>query len=115
MYTARRSASSKSEPYVQAAVDWVLASWTLSVASQLTATLLLCCKLRPRVHTSTGQSRTAVIRMVVESGALVALNTVLVLAFYARRAEWGPVFGNALGQVSVRRPALCRLYLAPVC
>jgi hypothetical protein len=87
--------------------NWLLATWSLSIATQFGATLLIGYRFWRSIKwgsTGTRASRLAIFWILVESGALYSVTTIFLLGFSA--ANTGALFAAALGQISVRFPHL---------
>ncbi|KAI0063283.1 hypothetical protein BV25DRAFT_410707 [Artomyces pyxidatus] len=79
--------------------NWLLATWVLSIATQLGATLLIAHK----IWASAFGAR-AVLWILVESGAAYSATTLFLLGF--SRTATGAIFAAALGQISAIAPTL---------
>ena len=86
-------------------INWLTASWCLSIATQFGATLLIGYRFWKSVQGTSkgiGASRLAILWIVVESGALYSVTTILMLGF--SRSNVGGILVSALGQISVCTP-----------
>ncbi|KAI0286334.1 hypothetical protein BC826DRAFT_94071 [Russula brevipes] len=80
----------------------LLATWTLSVATQFGATVLIGYRIWRAIRWSSKgirASRLSVLWIVVESGALYSVTTIFLLGFSSTNT--GAIFANSLGQISV--------------
>ncbi|KZV62235.1 hypothetical protein PENSPDRAFT_758850 [Peniophora sp. CONT] len=98
----------------QAAVlaRWIEATWCLSIATQVLATLLIGFKL---IAAARGQRKLGLMQsslyistfwVVIESGAGYTITTVLLLSFYVRGLNAGAICAAFLGQLSATAPYL---------
>jgi len=93
--------------FLPTVINWLTASWCLSIATQFGATLLIgyrVWKLAQGTSKGIGASRLAIIWILVESGALYSVTTIFMLGF--SRANIGGIFISALGQISALGPTL---------
>ena len=91
--------------FLPSVVNWLTASWCLSIATQFGATLLIGYRFWKSVRGTSkaiGASRLAILWILVESGALYSVTTTLMLGF--SRANTGGIIVTALGQISVCIP-----------
>ncbi|KAI0320389.1 hypothetical protein OF83DRAFT_1169332 [Amylostereum chailletii] len=89
--------------------DWLLAMWSLSIAVQVSATLLIAWKIWRTVSwrgMGARRNQLSVFWIIIESGALYSFSTILVLAFYSAKANCGAILGSILGQLSATVPYL---------
>jgi len=87
--------------------NWLIASWSLSIATQFGATLMIGYRFWKAVKwnmNSIRESRLAVLWILVESGALYSVTTIFLLGFSATNT--GGIFAAALGQISALGPTL---------
>jgi len=85
----------------------LLATWTLSVATQFGATVLIGYRILKAIRWSSKgirASRLSVLWIVVESGALYSVTTIFLLGFSSTNT--GAIFANSLGQISALGPTL---------
>jgi hypothetical protein len=83
--------------------NWLLATWSLSIATQFGATVLIGYRFWKTIRwTSKGirASRLSVLWILVESGALYSVTTIFLLGFSSTNT--GAIFAASLGQISVR-------------
>jgi hypothetical protein len=90
-------------------LNWLDATWSLSIATQLGATLMIGYRFWKSIRlnsTSIGirKSRLDVLWILVESGALYSITTIFLLGFAATNT--GGLFAVSLGQISVRCPVV---------
>jgi hypothetical protein len=86
--------------------NWLIATWVLSLATQLGATPLIgyqFWKSIPWNFQGIRASRLSVLWILVESGALYSVTTLFLLGFSSTNT--GAIFAASLGQISVRVPA----------
>jgi hypothetical protein len=87
--------------------NWLVATWVLSLATQLGATLLIGYQFWKSIRwNSKGirASRLSVLWILVESGALYSTTTIFLLGFSSTNT--GAIFAAALGQISALAPTL---------
>lgn len=87
--------------------NWLIATWVLSIATQLGATLLIGYRFWKSIQwNSKGirASRLSILWIVVESGALYSITTVFLLGFSSTNT--GAIFAASLGQISALAPML---------
>jgi len=92
---------------IPSVINWLTASWCLSIATQFGATLLIGYRFWKSVQGTSkgiGASRLAILWILVESGALYSVTTILMLGF--SRANVGAIIVTALGQISALGPTL---------
>jgi hypothetical protein len=85
--------------------SWLVATWVLSLAIQLGATLLIGYQIWKSIRLNSKgirASRVAILWILVESGALYSTTTMFLLGF--SWSNTGAIFNAALGQISVRVP-----------
>ena len=95
--------SATSNTFVARVHNWLVATWSLSIATQLGATLLIGYRVWMSIQwnpTGTQTSHRAVLWTLVESGALYTVTTAFLLGFSGTNI--GIIFAAALGQISVR-------------
>ncbi len=116
---------------IQALYRWLQASYSLSLATQLSVTTMIVARIW-WMSKRTGSWKTSptskpyvdIIWMIVESGAISAITSTLFLAFFNTDATISIILGDSLGQISVCYPfsliqledcanSLCRLSLQP--
>lgn len=104
-------------------LKYLLASWSLSIATQVSATALIAYRIwtyatRIPAHVVPADERErmdymAVVWIVIESGAVYTASTIVLLVFFVLNTQASNVIGKALGQISVRvlilRCAACPL------
>ncbi|KAI0261129.1 hypothetical protein BC834DRAFT_1034999 [Gloeopeniophorella convolvens] len=86
---------------------WLLATWSLSIATQFGATLLIGYRFWRSIQWNLRgirASRLTVLWTLVESGALYSVTTIFLLGFSS--SNTGALFANALGQISALAPTL---------
>jgi hypothetical protein len=91
--------------FLPSVINWLTASWCLSMATQFGATLLIGYRVWKSAQGTSkgiGASRLAIVWILVESGALFSVTTIFMLGF--SRANMGAIFVSALGQISVCSP-----------
>ncbi|KAJ7183857.1 hypothetical protein C8R46DRAFT_1209998 [Mycena filopes] len=94
---------SPSDPvFMEALGNWILSTWALSIG----ATLLIAYRISSTTFTATRTSwrHSAVFWLVIESGAIYSLATVVTLVLYALKQNSGAISGAALGQISCLIP-----------
>lgn len=94
-------------------LNWLQATWSLSLATQILVTTLIATRIwllsRQALARPSGKQSNpymTVIWTVVESGAIYAFTATLMLAFFTQRSQVSTVMGDALGQISAIVPAL---------
>ncbi|KAH9955928.1 hypothetical protein BC827DRAFT_1378836 [Russula dissimulans] len=93
--------------FLPSVINWLTASWCLSIATQFGATLLIGYRVWKSAQGTSkgiGASRLAIVWILVESGALFSVTTIFMLGF--SRANMGGIFISALGQISALGPTL---------
>ncbi|KAH9955923.1 hypothetical protein BC827DRAFT_823898 [Russula dissimulans] len=88
-------------------INWLTASWCLSIATQFGATLLIGYRVWKSTQGTSkgiGASRLAIIWILIESGAIYSVTTILMLGF--SRANIGAIIVTVLGQISALGPTL---------
>ncbi|KAK0479454.1 hypothetical protein EDD18DRAFT_845689 [Armillaria luteobubalina] len=98
---------------IQTLYRWLQASYSLSLATQLSVTALIVVRIW-RMSKRTGSWKISptskpyvdIIWMIVESGAISALTSTLFLAFFNTEAAISTILGDSLGQISAIAPAL---------
>lgn len=84
---------------------WALAMWSLSIATQVSATLLIAWKIWSMHSGTVGPHRRlksiSIGWIVVESGAVLSFTHVLVLAFYQLKVAAAGIPSNMIGQLDV--------------
>jgi hypothetical protein len=91
--------------FLPSVINWLTASWCLSIATQFGATLLIGYRVWKSAQGTSkgiGTSRLAILWILVESGAIYSVTTILMLGF--SRANIGGILVSALGQISVCTP-----------
>lgn len=92
--------------------NWALAMWSLSIATQVSATSLIAWKIWSAHHRAIGAHGnpriTSVLWIVIESGAILSVAHVLVLAFYLDRVAVNGILNNMMGQLCVSLPSITR-------
>ncbi|KAI0261123.1 hypothetical protein BC834DRAFT_972910 [Gloeopeniophorella convolvens] len=91
--------------------NWLIATWSLSIATQFGATLLIGYRFWRSIQwnarsTSRGirASRLSLLWILVESGALYSVTTIFLLGFSSTNT--GALFAASLGQISALAPTL---------
>ncbi|KAH9050351.1 hypothetical protein EDB83DRAFT_2522501 [Lactarius deliciosus] len=88
--------------------SWLIATWALSIATQLGATLLISYRIWRSIRSNSSKglraSRLSVLWILVESGALYSVTTTFLLGFSSTNT--GAIFVGALGQISALAPTL---------
>ncbi|PBL04408.1 hypothetical protein ARMGADRAFT_1070860 [Armillaria gallica] len=94
-------------------LNWLQATWSLSLATQILVTTLIATRIwwvsRQVLARPSGKQSNpymTVIWTVVESGAIYAFTATLMLAFFTQRSQVSTVMGDALGQISAIVPSL---------
>ncbi|KAK0214150.1 hypothetical protein IW262DRAFT_1466696 [Armillaria fumosa] len=93
-------------------LNWLQATWSLSLATQILVTTLIATRiwwLSRQVLVRPGKQSNpymTVIWTVVESGAIYAFTATLMLAFFTQRSQVSTVMADALGQISAIVPSL---------
>ncbi|KAK0222909.1 hypothetical protein EDD85DRAFT_248861 [Armillaria nabsnona] len=94
-------------------LNWLQATWSLSLATQILVTTLIATRIwwvsRQVLARPSGKRSNpymTVIWTVVESGAIYAFTATLMLAFFTQRSQVSTVMGDALGQISAIVPSL---------
>ncbi|KAJ7699675.1 hypothetical protein B0H17DRAFT_1196280 [Mycena rosella] len=92
--------------FLAALGQWILSTWSLSLVTQVGATLLIAYRIWVNTawNMKTGSSHANVFWMVVESGAVYSFTTVILLALYVSKLNSGAIVGGALGQLSCLIP-----------
>ncbi|PBK79559.1 hypothetical protein ARMGADRAFT_1003626 [Armillaria gallica] len=98
---------------IQALYRWLQASYSLSLATQLSVTTMIVARIW-WMSKRTGSWKTSptskpyvdIIWMIVESGAISAITSTLFLAFFNTEAATSVILGDSLGQISAIAPAL---------
>ncbi|KAH9955932.1 hypothetical protein BC827DRAFT_1271286 [Russula dissimulans] len=90
--------------FLPSVINWLTASWCLSIATQFGATLLIGYRVWKGTSEGIGASRLAILWILVESGALYSVTTILMLGF--SRTNIGAIIVTALGQISALGPTL---------
>ncbi|KAK0190134.1 hypothetical protein F5146DRAFT_1139682 [Armillaria mellea] len=98
---------------MQALYRWLQASYSLSLATQLSVTTMivvriwwLSTRLGSRKMSPISKPYVDIIWMIVESGAISASTSTLFLVFFNTEATISVILGDALGQISAIAPAL---------
>ncbi|KAJ7076624.1 hypothetical protein B0H15DRAFT_790338, partial [Mycena belliarum] len=88
---------------------WILSLWSMSLVTQVSATLLIAYKIWSNTFHGTMRRSgpSAVFWMVVESGAVYSITTVITMTLYVLKADSGAISGGALGQISVSANSQC--------
>ncbi|KAH8984386.1 hypothetical protein EDB86DRAFT_153961 [Lactarius hatsudake] len=88
--------------------NWLIATWALSIATQLGATLLIGYRFWKSIQWNSSKglraSRLSVLWILVESGALYSVTTIFLLGFSSTNT--GAIFAASLGQISALAPTL---------
>ncbi|KAH9023684.1 hypothetical protein EDB85DRAFT_2277821 [Lactarius pseudohatsudake] len=88
--------------------SWLIATWALSIATQLGATLLIGYRIWKSIQWNSSKglraSRLSILWILVESGALYSVTTTLLLGFSSTNT--GAIFVASLGQISALAPTL---------
>ncbi|KAH8987460.1 hypothetical protein EDB92DRAFT_1128834 [Lactarius akahatsu] len=88
--------------------SWLIATWALSIATQLGATLLISYRIWKSIQWNSSKglraSRLSVLWILVESGALYSVTTTFLLGFSSTNT--GAIFVASLGQISALAPTL---------
>ncbi|KAH8984388.1 hypothetical protein EDB86DRAFT_154470 [Lactarius hatsudake] len=88
--------------------SWLVATWAFSIATQLGATLLIGYRIWKSIQWNSSKgfraSRLSALWILVESGALYSVTTILMLGFSSTNT--GAIFVAALGQISALAPTL---------
>ncbi|KAI0061238.1 hypothetical protein BV25DRAFT_1917190 [Artomyces pyxidatus] len=87
--------------------NWLLATWIFSIATQVSATLLIGYKIWRSVSWNAfgvRGSRLSILWILVESGAAYSVTTVFLLGFWGEAT--GAIFSASLGQLSAIGPTL---------
>jgi len=93
--------------FLPSVINWLTASWCLSIATQFGATLLIGYRVWKSTQGTSkgiGVSRLAIIWILIESGAIYSVTTILMLGF--SRANIGAIIVTVLGQISALGPTL---------
>ncbi|KAK0209670.1 hypothetical protein IW262DRAFT_1468649 [Armillaria fumosa] len=98
---------------IQTLYRWLQASYSLSLATQLSVTIMIVVRIW-RMSKRTGSWKNSpsskpyvdIIWMIVESGAISAMTSTLFLAFFNTEAAISVILGDSLGQISAIAPAL---------
>ncbi|PBK62056.1 hypothetical protein ARMSODRAFT_1089342 [Armillaria solidipes] len=98
---------------IQHLYRWLQASYSLSLATQLSVTTMIVARIwwmskRTGSWKSSPTSKPYVdiIWMIIESGAISAMTSTLFLAFFNTEATISVILGDSLGQISAIAPAL---------
>ncbi len=93
-------------------LKYLLASWSLSIATQVVATCLIAFRIwsysatiPAHVVATTGKERPnylAIVWIIVESGLIYTVSTIILLVFFELNSQASNIIGKALGQISVR-------------
>ncbi|KAH9168666.1 hypothetical protein EDB89DRAFT_1569259 [Lactarius sanguifluus] len=88
--------------------NWLVATWALSIATQLGATLLIGYRFWKSIQWNNSKghraSRLSILWILVESGALYSVTTTFLLGFSSTNT--GAIFAASLGQISALAPTL---------
>ncbi|PBK86021.1 hypothetical protein ARMGADRAFT_1087046 [Armillaria gallica] len=103
----RLSSLSLQPEYIQTLDRWLQASYSLSLATQLSVTTMIVARIW-WMSKGTGSWKTSptskpymdIIWMVVESGAISAMTSTLFLAFFNTEATISIILGDSLGHIS---------------
>ncbi|KAI0318609.1 hypothetical protein OF83DRAFT_1170949 [Amylostereum chailletii] len=95
------STGSVFEPRVH---DWLLASWSISIATQLAATLLIAYKVYTSSHQGLRGGTGNVLWILVESGAWYTASSAFLIGFSTTTV--GGLFVAGLGQISAIAPTM---------
>ncbi|KAK0226845.1 hypothetical protein EDD85DRAFT_164621 [Armillaria nabsnona] len=98
---------------LQTLYRWLQASYSLSLATQLSVTTMIVARIW-QMSKRTGSWKTGptskpyvdIIWMIVESGAISAMTSTLFLVFFNTEAATSIILGDSLGQISAIAPAL---------
>lgn len=97
---------------------WALATWSLSIATQVSATLLIAWKVW-YTHIGTvgphkSQKSLSIMWIILESGAVLSLGHIFLLAFYVHKITAGGVLVAMIGQLDVSTVSLGRHLRSPL-
>lgn len=97
--------------YAELEARWALATWSLSISVQVSATSLIAWALWS-VHRESGKlhnDRTivSVMWVILESGAVLSTATVILLTFYVHHLTAGGIVVALIGQLSVSQAKSC--------
>ncbi|KAF7798419.1 hypothetical protein EIP86_009640 [Pleurotus ostreatoroseus] len=87
---------------------WAIATWSLSIATQVSATLLIAWKVW-YTHIGTvgphkSQKSMSIMWIILESGAVLSLSHIILLAFYVHKITAGGVLVAMIGQLDTLVP-----------
>ncbi|KAF8178484.1 hypothetical protein BJ912DRAFT_1063133 [Pholiota molesta] len=87
---------------------WVLATWSLSIATQIISTGLIAGKIWWHARRISGSKAQylSVIAIVVESGAIYTVATIFLLAFFDIKTQAGAIIGDMTAQIATIVPTL---------
>jgi hypothetical protein len=90
---------------------WVLATWSLSISTQIISTGLIAGKIWWHARRISGSKAQylSVIAIVVESGAIYTVATIFLLAFFDMKTQAGAIIGDMTAQIAVSYRALITL------
>ncbi|KAK0458303.1 uncharacterized protein EV420DRAFT_1544872, partial [Desarmillaria tabescens] len=98
---------------IQVLYRWLQASYSLSLATQLSTTTLIAARIwwvsrrtRSWRASTAAKSYMDIIWMIVESGAISAITSTLFLAFFNTLGSISIIIGDSLGQISAIAPSL---------
>ncbi|KAF9471450.1 hypothetical protein BDN70DRAFT_976351 [Pholiota conissans] len=82
---------------------WILATWALSISTQVICTSLIAGKIWWHARHSAGSKARylSAIAIVVESGALYTIATIFLLAFFDMKTQAGAIIGDMTAQIAV--------------
>ncbi|KAJ7499647.1 hypothetical protein FB451DRAFT_1385335 [Mycena latifolia] len=88
--------------FLAALGHWILSTWSLSLVTQVGATLLIAYRIWADTAwgLKTSSKHANAFWMVVESGAVYSCTTVILLSLYVAKLNCGAIVGGALGQIS---------------
>lgn len=102
------------ELFEKSLAAWSTTYWSLSIATQLSASCLLAWRIwviQSRAHRARARMASGympIIWIVLESGALLSFATVILLAFYLKKTNAGGVVAGICGQLVVCAHPFCR-------
>lgn len=97
--------------------QWAVAAWSLSIATQVSASSLIAWKVwRTHIGTGTGghyknKRSMPIVWIVLECGAVLSFSHVFLLALYVERTIAGSVIVAMIGQLDVSLTVTMHLYL----
>jgi surface polysaccharide O-acyltransferase-like enzyme len=84
-------------------LKWVLATWCLSIATQVISTALIAWKIwqHARLNPVAKSRYMSLIAIIVESGAIYTMSTAFLMALADRKTQAGAIPGDMTAQLAV--------------